>query len=109
MKTAVGFISENLKKEFDSLKEGKYEDKQLYSFINRAVDDLKETPNCGTKIPKDYWPTEYVKKYKPSNLWKYDLPNAWRLIYTIASDEVIIVSIVLEWFNHDDYERRFGY
>jgi Txe/YoeB family toxin of Txe-Axe toxin-antitoxin module len=108
-KTAVGFISEKLKKEFDLLKAGKYEDKQLYVFIDRAIDDLKEKPKCGIKIPKNYWPKDYVKTYKITNLWKYDLPNGWRLIYTIENDEVKIVSIILEWFNHKDYERRFGY
>jgi len=109
MKTAVGFISEKLKGEFESLKEGKYEDKQLYSFIDRALDDLKENPECGVKVPKGYWPKEYTKGYGVLNLWKYNLPNAWRLVYTLESDGVKIVSIVLEWFNHDDYEKRFGY
>lgn len=109
MKTAVGFISEKLKREFDLLKAGKYEDKQLYIFIDRAIDDLKEKPKCGIKIPKNYWPKEYIKLYKVTNLWKYDLPNGWRLIYTIENDEVMIVSIILEWFNHDEYDRRFGY
>lgn len=30
------------------------------------------------------------------NLWKYDLPKAWRLIYSVANGEVCIISIVLE-------------
>ncbi len=53
MKTAVGFISKKLKEEFESLKEGKYEDKQLYSFIDRALDDLKENPECGGQDSKE--------------------------------------------------------
>jgi len=107
--TAVAFISENLKKEFDSLKRGKYEDKQLHASISRALDDLKNKPNCGLKIPRNYWPKEYVKKYLVTNLWKYDLPNGWRLIYTIETNEVRIISIILEWFSHGSYERRFDY
>lgn len=105
----VSFISAKLKQEFDSLKEGKFEDKQLYQFIDRALDDLKMNPMCGIKIQKKQWPREYVQKYGITNLWKYDLPNAWRLVYIIESDEVKIVSIVLEWFNHKEYEKRFGY
>jgi len=50
-----------------------------------------------------------IKKYKISNLWKYDLTNGWRLIYTIESDEIRIISIILEWFDHKNYEKRFGY
>ena len=105
----VAFISEKLKSLFESLNNGRFEDKQLYSFINRAINDLKINPTCGTKIPKERWPKEYIKKHGITNLWKYDLPNAWRLVYTIESDKIKIISIILEWFNHKGYEERFGY
>ena len=100
----VAFISRKLKEEFTSLK-----DEKLRKFIDRALDDLKQNPTCGTKISKKLWPKTYVQKYEITNLWKYDLPNAWRLIYTIESDEIKIMSIVLEWFSHKDYERKFDY
>ena len=105
----VAFVTKKLKEQFESLKEGKFEDKQLYDFIGRATDDLKKNPICGIKITKKLWPKEYVKKYKITNLWKYDLPNAWRLVYTIESDEIKIMSIVLEWFDHKEYEKKFHY
>lgn len=105
----VAFISKKLKKEFEVLKESKFEDKELYKFINRAIDDLKQNSACGLKIPKRVWPIEYIKKYKITNLWKYDLPDGWRLIYTIETDKVKIVSIILEWFDHKNYERKFNY
>lgn len=106
---SVAFISQKLKAEFDSLKNGKFEDKQLYAYISRAQDDLKKNPYCGIKIQRDLWPKEYSQKYGVTNLWKYDLPNAWRLIYTIEADEIKVVNIILEWFDHKDYERRFRY
>lgn len=106
---SVAFISKNLKEEFDSLKEGKFEDKQLYNFIDNAINDLKKNPDCGIKISKKLWPKEYIQKYEITNLWKYNLPNAWRLVYTIEADEVRIVSIILEWFSHKEYERKFKY
>ncbi|MBD3203767.1 hypothetical protein GF327_05700 [Candidatus Woesearchaeota archaeon] len=105
----VAFISEKLKSDFESLNEGKFEDKKLYEFIDRAIDDLKKDPMCGTKIQKKLWPKGYIKKYDITNLWKYDLPNTWRIIYTIETDEIKIVNIILEWFNHKDYEKRFNY
>ena len=105
----IAFISKKLKIEFESLKSGKFENKKLYGFIDRAFNDLKLNPLCGTKIPKRLWPKEYKKKYEINNLWKYDLPNAWGLIYTIESDEVKIMSIILEWFDHKDYAKRFKY
>ena len=103
------FINPKIKQEWEALKEGKFENKQLYKFIDRAIDDLKANPACGIKIPKNLWPREYVQKYGITNLWKYDLPNAWRLIYTIETDEVRIANIILEWFDHKEYEKRFKY
>ena len=105
----VAFISQKLKKDFESLKSGKFEDKKLYEFIDRALDDLKLNPTCGTKIQKRIWPKEYKKENGITNLWKYDLPNGWRLIYIIEADEVKIMNIILEWFDHKDYEKRFKY
>ena len=106
---SVAFISKKLKEEFESLKEGKFEDKQLYKFITRAIEDFKQNPTCGIKIPKKLWPRHYIKIYRISNLWKYDLPNAWRLVYTVKADKVTILAVVLEWFDHKSYERRFKY
>ena len=105
---SVAFITTKLKEEFEFLKEGKFQDKQLYTHICRAQDDLKRNPSCGVKLSKNLWPKEYIQKWEITNLWKYDLPNGWRLIYTIETDEIRIVSIVLEWFDHKNYERRFG-
>jgi len=99
----------SLKKSLDKLKKGKFEDKELFKFLNRAMDDLYENPYCGIRIQTKLWPKEYVEDYKIKNLWKYDLPNAWRLIYSIKADTVEIVSIILEWFDHKDYEKKFGY
>jgi len=105
----VAFISHKIKQEFEDLKSGKFEDKRLYGFILRAINDLKKNPITGTKVPKKLWPKEYITNYRITNLWKYDLPNSWRLVYTIETDEVRIMNIILEWFNHKDYEKRFGY
>jgi hypothetical protein len=108
-KREVAFISQKLKDQFNSLRTGKFENRRLFEFLTRATDDLRTDAMCGTKIPKRLWPKEYVKKYVINNLWKYDLPNAWRVIYTIETDEIKIVSIILEWFSHKDYEKRFKY
>lgn len=105
----VAFINQKLKQEYELLEKGKFEDKKLFGFIKRAIDDLKKDPISGTKIPKSVWPEKYISEYKITNLWKYDLPNAWRLVYTLETDEVKIVSFILEWFDHKDYERRFRY
>ena len=70
---------------------------------------MKTNPACGIKIQKKLWPKAYLEKYNVVNLWKYDLPNGWRLVYTIKEDEIMILNVILEWFDHKNYERRFGY
>ena len=71
--------------------------------------DIKNNPSCGTKIPKKLWSRVYIEKYNILNLWKYDLPNSWRLIYTIKEDDIQVIGVILEWFDHKNYERRFKY
>jgi len=108
-KFLVAFINEKLNNNFESLKDSKHENEKLYSQIKRAIEDLKEDPLYGIRIPKKLWPKEYINKYRITNLRKYDLHNGWRLIYTIDSDEVQILCIILEWFDHKEYNRRFKY
>ena len=105
----IAFIDPSLKKAFEELKSGKYEEQQLAGFLNRAIEDLMQNPLCGIRIPSDQWPKEYIQKYRINNLRKYDLPNGWRLLYTIKGNEIEIISILIEWISHKGYERKFGY
>jgi|SRR3989338_6115772 len=110
MKSKIVFADEKLKRAFENLKISRTEDKNLYGFLSRAFEDLENNAFCGIQIPKKLIPKEYVRKYGSlENLWKYDLPNAWRLIYTIKREEILILSVVLEWLDHKNYDRRFGY
>lgn len=102
----VTFKDRRTEEAFNILKDGKYEDKKLYEFIERARRDLKENPFCGINIPRRIWPKQYREL---SNLRKYDLPNAWRLLYTIKTNEVEIINIILNWGDHKEYEWLFGY
>jgi len=31
------------------------------------------------------------------------------LIYSIFEDKLMIINLILEWFPHKEYERKFGY
>ncbi|MBU0470096.1 MAG: hypothetical protein KKA62_04340 [Nanoarchaeota archaeon] len=102
----VVFISDELEKDFNSLKD----DDPIKKAMIRAIHDLRENAFFGIQIPKRLIPKEYIKKYEINNLWKYDLPRGWRLLYTIApNNEVELISAILEWFDHKNYERRFKY
>jgi len=102
----VVFINDELEKDFHILKA----EDPIKKGISRAIKDLQQNAFSGIQIPKRLWPKDYIKKYGINNLWKYDLPNSWRLIYTITPEnEVELISAILEWFDHKEYERRFKY
>ena len=104
----IYFADEKLKKKYETLGRSN-EFRDLYRFIQRALDDIKEKPDCGVSIAKNLIPNEYIMKYGIDNLYKYDLPNAWRLLYSLGKDGVEIIAIILEWCSHKEYERIFNY
>ncbi len=110
MKSEIIFGDNKVKESLNKLLLAKTEDKRLYEWITRAFEDLELDSFSGIQIPKKLIPKEYEKKFgKLDNLWKYNLPNAWRLIYTVKRDQVVVLSIILEWLDHKEYEQRFNY
>ena len=102
----VVFSNDKLEDAFNSLSEKDL----LKKAIKKAIDDLKENVFCGEAIPKRLIPKEYILKYKVTNLYWYPLPNGWRLVYSIfALDNIKILAVIVEYFNHKNYERRFKY
>ncbi|HLD15838.1 MAG TPA: type II toxin-antitoxin system RelE/ParE family toxin [Candidatus Nanoarchaeia archaeon] len=109
IKTNVIFGDEKVKKAYEEL-DGDFQEKQLKRKIDEKIDELKRNAFSGIQISKRLIPKEYTKRFgELSNLWKHNLPNGWRLIYTVKNNGVTILSIVLEWMSHPEYERRFGY
>ena len=100
----VQFVNERVQKIYEELKEA-----PLKKQLERAFGDIETNPFCGIQISKRLIPKEYTKKYGVNNIWKYNLPGAWRLIYSIRGGEAVIITIVLEWMDHKEYERRFKY
>lgn len=102
----VVFIDKKLEASFNSLKEND----PIKKSIIRAIHDLRQNAFSGIQVPKRLIPKVYIRKYRINNLWKYDLPKGWRLLYTVTADnEVELISAVLEWFDHKDYEKRLKY
>ena len=103
------FADKRIQKAFYELEKGDAQKRELFKVINQALDKIEDNAFSGIQIPKKLIPTYYIQKYKAKNLWKYDLPDGWRLIYSIINDEIVVVSLVLEWLNHANYEKRFKY
>ncbi len=88
---------------------GNTEAQYLIDLISKATAKLAENTEAGKKIPKKQWPKEYIQKYGVNNLWKYNLDQNWRLIYTAASNQVNLFLIYLEYTDHKKYNRKFRY
>ena len=105
----IGFGDEAVRKAFLELKSGKFEERLLVSYIEKAMDRIKEDPFGTIAIPQKLWPIEYIRRLEITNLRKYNLPKGWRLLYTVRGNEVEIISVILERLPHKEYERRFKY
>ena len=103
------FHDKELYNTYKKLENGTSDEKKLYKWISRAIEDLKEDGFSGMAIPKDRIPKKYQKEFKTKSLWKYDLPKAYRIIYTVQNNEVEVFAILLEWFDHKTYAKLFKY
>jgi|SRR3989338_5307524 len=101
----VKFIEQYLEDNFVSFPEKN----PIKKGIQRAINRLKENVFCGERIEKRLIPKEYILKYDIDNLWWYPLPDGWRLVYSIATNESEILAIIIEYFDHKNYAKRFGY
>ena len=100
------FGDESLEKVFNNLSEKSHEKKALI----KAIIHIKNDCYCGRQVKKKLIPRNFIEKYKLNNLWIYNLPESWRLIYSITnSEELEIIAVILDWINHKDYENLFKF
>ena len=100
------FVNKELEQAFNNLPDKDPIKKALI----RVLKNIKEDFQSGRNVKKDLIPKEYVQNYHVDNLRIYNLPSAWRLIYTITgSNEIGIIAVVLDWMTHKDYERLFKF
>ncbi len=81
----------------------------IFRSVERVKGWLKENPFAGEQVQKSLIPQYYLNKYGVTNLWRIDLSDYWRLIYTIQSNEVEIIDFVLNIVDHKKYDKIFGY
>lgn len=68
---------------------------------------LQRNPFYGTQIQKHLFPHAFGEY---ENLWKLDLPGAFRAVYSILARPGGGVRVAIEWIgDHDEYDRLFGY
>ena len=81
----------------------------LLKSIERAVNSLKQNPFSGNQIPKRLIPEKYKRLYDAENIWRIELFDFWRLVYTINGNQLEIISFILDIFDHKEYDKTFGY
>jgi len=85
------------------------EEMQLLRSIKQKTGFIKANPFYGDNIAKAIIPKEYIAKYQAKNLWRVELTNFWRMLYTIKGDQIEIICFVLDIISHKDYDKKFGY
>ncbi len=103
------FLKGQAKEAFLELK--KRTDKQSISLvraIERKIEILKENPQFGDPVKKELIPAKMLD-YGIKNIYRIELPNFWRMIYTLEGNQVEILIFVLTIQDHKDYNKLFGY
>jgi hypothetical protein len=111
-------FDEDAYKEYKELKEvvikGKVAKKkptyeQLLTSVNNALDNIKANPHYGYLIPKKYLSKGVIQRYGTDKILRVELIGYWRLLYTLIGDEVKIIAFILEFMDHNKYNKIFGY
>ena len=81
----------------------------LLRSINRAKDLLKQNPFAGNQVQKRQIPPKYILKYDVNNIWRIELADRQRMVYTITGNQIEIITFVVDIFDHKSYDKVFGY
>ena len=84
------------------------ESKSILSSIERVKGILKDNPQFGDPISKKLIPKSLIG-LGIQNLYRVELSNYWRMLYTIEGNKVEIFLFILSIVDHKDYNKLFGY
>ena len=86
-------------------------ERTLLKAINYKIDLIKNNSHYGNPIAKNIIPEEYKDKYGIINLFRIELPDYWRMLYSLTDGDSIveIIAFVLDIVDHSDYDKKFGY
>lgn len=82
----------------------------LKKALVRTIRTIEEDCYCGRQVKKSLIPKRLIEKYSINNLWIYNLPDYWRLLYSLTNSmEIELIAVILDWMSHKDYEKLFGF
>lgn len=87
---------------------------RVQTVLRRKAQKLRQRPTTGTPIRISNVPKQTLRRWEGRigpvmNLYKIDLPDAWRTLYTIGSDGPTRTILILEIVDHHRYDRMLGY
>lgn len=89
----------------------KRSDKEAQSILRsfeRVKAILEKNPQYGNPIRKELVPDEFQKQ-GILNIYRAELSNFWRMIYTLEGNKVEIFLFILKIMDHPSYDKLFGY
>lgn len=107
-------FSEEAKVMFDFLKReslSSKKEKMILKSVEQKLEILQKNKHYGNPIRKDLIPLYYKKKYAANNLFRIELPQFWRMLYTLTDEEkeIEIIAFVLDIVDHEEYNKKFNY
>ncbi|MFH1359238.1 MAG: hypothetical protein ABIH37_05090 [archaeon] len=93
---------------FELKKRNDKESKSILNSFQRSKEILIGNPQFGDPIKKELIPKSF-KKLGIKNLYRIELSNYWRMLYTIEGNEVEVLLFVLSISDHKKYNKLLGY
>lgn len=86
-------------------------ERSIFNAVTKKIEFIKSDFHYGEPVAKNLIPKEYIAKYGIANLFRVELPNFWRLLYTLVDGKtkIEIVAFVLDFIDHNEYNKKFGY
>src|SRR3989338_7252052 len=86
-------------------------EKMILNALHKKIELIKSNVHYGVPIAKKLIPGEYKEKYSITNLFRVELPQFWRMLYTLTDGEtkIEIIAFVLDVCDHKNYDKKFGY
>ncbi len=114
MKTVRAILSPEAETAYHSLKEGKEQsktDQSIWNAVNQKIELIKQNVHYGKPVAKNLIPIEYKQRYGITNLFWVELPQFWRMPYTLTNSEnrAEIIAFILDIMDHNQYNKKFGY
>ncbi|MCK4365041.1 MAG: hypothetical protein KAW45_03215 [Thermoplasmatales archaeon] len=114
MKKIRVILSSDAKEVYNHLKEEAPKSKTERTILNaitKKIEIIKSNPHYGDPIAKSLIPREYLDKYEITNLFRVELPNYWRMLYTLKDGDTKceIIAFVLDLLDHSVYNKKFRY